>query len=88
MKRIHQSFETAHQAQTQNCSKHMKIVLFYFLNTHGFTPRSCCRMLLSCTLLHFQLLPLLLAQSNKNTSPQCSGQSNLEKAAIMNDIKS
>jgi predicted amidophosphoribosyltransferase len=41
-------------------------------------------MLLSSTLLHFHRLPLLLVHRNKNTTPQRSGQSNLEKAEVKN----
>ena len=60
--------------------------LLHFLGTNGFAPRSCCGMLLSRTLLHFHRLPLLLVHRNENTTPQRSGQSNLEKAEVKNAL--
>lgn len=57
---------------------HHRNDLFHLLARNSFAPLRSCSILLRSSLLHFQCLPFLLVQSNKNTSPHSSSEGNLE----------
>ena len=64
---------------------HHRNDLFHLLARNSFAPLSSCSILLRSSLLHFQCLPFLLVQSNKNTSPHSSSEGNLQNKGFSVD---